>query len=176
VRRKDLSEMRQRLGEIMFIAERGYDPVYDETLGEPLWIKCHWGSPYTPTRAPFRRSPATRAGQHDPAATVGSGLSQRGARDPSPLPFESGCPEPRHRPPATSGSGPHPRRPQHVVKNSWKYFDTPLELKPEVDLEALASSAREKREYGMELRAMKEPKSARIRKLVKEYSATLLQK
>jgi hypothetical protein len=39
--------MRQRLGEIMFIAERGYDPVYDETLGEPLWIKCHWGSVHT---------------------------------------------------------------------------------------------------------------------------------
>ena len=33
--------MRQRLGEIMFIAERGYEPV--EISGESLWIKCHDG-------------------------------------------------------------------------------------------------------------------------------------
>jgi hypothetical protein len=47
VRRKDLAEMRRRLGEIMFIAECGYDPVYDETRGEWLWVKCHWGSVHT---------------------------------------------------------------------------------------------------------------------------------
>jgi hypothetical protein len=45
--RKDLAEMRWRLEEIMFISEREYEPVYDEALGEPLWIKCHWGSVHT---------------------------------------------------------------------------------------------------------------------------------
>lgn len=44
MRAEDLLEMSRRLEEIMFIAERGYEPVYDEILGEPLWIKCHWGS------------------------------------------------------------------------------------------------------------------------------------
>jgi hypothetical protein len=43
VRVKDLREIERRLEEVVFIAERGYEPVYDETLGEPLWIKCHWG-------------------------------------------------------------------------------------------------------------------------------------
>jgi hypothetical protein len=47
VRRKDLAEISRRLEEIMFIAERGYEPLYDETLEEPLWIKCHWGSVHT---------------------------------------------------------------------------------------------------------------------------------
>jgi hypothetical protein len=47
MRRKDLREMSRRLEEIVFIAERGYDPVYDEDLGEWLWIKCHWGSVHT---------------------------------------------------------------------------------------------------------------------------------
>ena len=45
--RKDLAEMRRRLEEIMFVAECGYDPVYDEIRGEPLWIKCHAGDVFT---------------------------------------------------------------------------------------------------------------------------------
>jgi hypothetical protein len=46
---EDLREMSRRLEEVMFIAERGYDPVYvDERIfGKPLWIKCHWGSVHT---------------------------------------------------------------------------------------------------------------------------------
>jgi hypothetical protein len=43
--------MRNRLEEIVFIAECGYDPFYDEDLGEWLWVKSIW-DPYTPTRAP----------------------------------------------------------------------------------------------------------------------------
>ncbi len=39
--------MRKRLDEIIFIAECGYEPVFDEDLGECLWIKCHWGSVHT---------------------------------------------------------------------------------------------------------------------------------
>jgi len=45
--RKDQAEMRKRLDEIIFIAECGYEPVFDEDLGECLWIKCHWGSVHT---------------------------------------------------------------------------------------------------------------------------------
>jgi hypothetical protein len=47
VTRKDQAEMRKRFERIVFIAECGYEPVFDETLGEPLWIKCHWGSVHT---------------------------------------------------------------------------------------------------------------------------------
>jgi hypothetical protein len=41
MRRKDLAEMSRRLEEVVFIAERGYEPVFDETLGEWMWVKCH---------------------------------------------------------------------------------------------------------------------------------------
>jgi hypothetical protein len=44
---EDHQEIEWRLEEVMFIAERGYEPVFDVTLGEPLWIKCHWGSVHT---------------------------------------------------------------------------------------------------------------------------------
>jgi hypothetical protein len=47
VTRKDLAEMRRRFEEIVFVAECGYDPVFDEDLGEWLWVKCHWGSVHT---------------------------------------------------------------------------------------------------------------------------------
>jgi hypothetical protein len=47
LRLEDLLEIEHRLEEVVFIAERGYEPVYDVTLGEPLWIKCHWGSVHT---------------------------------------------------------------------------------------------------------------------------------
>ena len=47
MRQEDLLEIEHRLEEVVFIAERGYEPVYDVTLGEPLWIKCHWGSVHT---------------------------------------------------------------------------------------------------------------------------------
>jgi len=54
-------------------------------------------------------------------------------------------------------------RPQHVV--NWKKFDTPLKLKPSIDLENLPTN-----EYGMSLIQVKdEIKSPRLQKLVDEY-------
>lgn len=44
-------------------------------------------------------------------------------------------------------------------------FDTPLRLKPDVDLAALPAVDN----YGMKLTKVREPKSDRIRKLVDEY-------
>lgn len=52
-------------------------------------------------------------------------------------------------------------RPQHVVKDSWKRFDTPLKLKPGIDLAALPPN-----DYGLKLKAVKEVKSERLKKLV----------
>jgi hypothetical protein len=47
MRRKDLAEMRRRLEEIMFIAERGYEPVDLGPGEEPGWVKCHMGTTFT---------------------------------------------------------------------------------------------------------------------------------
>jgi hypothetical protein len=52
-------------------------------------------------------------------------------------------------------------RPQHVVAKAWRDFDTPLKLRPDVDLEAI-----EPNEYGLTLRG--EPRSKRLRELVDE--------
>jgi len=58
------------------------------------------------------------------------------------------------------------KRPQHIVHNQWRKFDTPLKLKPEIDL-----SKAKPNEYGMELvQVVPEIKSGRLRKLVDEYS------
>lgn len=58
-------------------------------------------------------------------------------------------------------------RPQHVVKNSWKYFDTPLKLKPGLDL---ASLAQQSNEYGMSLtQVAPQIKSPRIRRLHEDW-------
>lgn len=60
-------------------------------------------------------------------------------------------------------------RPQHVVKDSWKRFDTPLKLKPEIDLSQLPAI----NEYGMELVQVKdEVKSPRLRGLLEEWQQT----
>lgn len=50
------------------------------------------------------------------------------------------------------------RRPQHVVKGSWKHFDTPLIRRPDVDFSALPPVD----EYGAELRAIREVRSPGI--------------
>jgi hypothetical protein len=55
------------------------------------------------------------------------------------------------------------RRPQHLV--DWKKFDTPLRLKPGIDLAALPPVD----EQGMRLRAVREPKAATLRRMVDEY-------
>lgn len=58
------------------------------------------------------------------------------------------------------------QRPQHVVFDSWKRFDTPLKLKPGIDLAALKPN-----EYGMELRELTPVESPRLKKLVKNWNA-----
>jgi hypothetical protein len=58
-------------------------------------------------------------------------------------------------------------RPQHQVASQWKHFDTPLKLKPGIDLSALASN-----EYGMELQQVadsKEIKSDYVKGLVESW-------
>lgn len=59
------------------------------------------------------------------------------------------------------------QRPQHVV--NWKKFDTPLKLKPEIDLAQLPAI----NEYGMELVQVKETiKSSRIQGLLENWQET----
>ena len=41
---EDLQEMSRRLEKVRFVSERGYEPVFDEVLGEWMWIKCHYGT------------------------------------------------------------------------------------------------------------------------------------
>jgi hypothetical protein len=41
VRAEDLAELDRRLEEVLFIAERGYEPAY--VSGELLWVKSHAG-------------------------------------------------------------------------------------------------------------------------------------
>ena len=54
------------------------------------------------------------------------------------------------------------KRPQHVVKGAWRFFDTPLKLKPGSIIPA------EPNEYGMELAVLKPVKSKELRLLVKQ--------
>ena len=59
-------------------------------------------------------------------------------------------------------------RPQHVVKDGWKKFDTKLKLKPGIDLTQLPPN-----EYGMELVQVSEQiKSPRIQALLDEWHQT----
>lgn len=51
------------------------------------------------------------------------------------------------------------RRPQHVVKGSWRAFDTPLIRRPDVDLSALPAVD----EYGANLRAVRDVQAPGIR-------------
>lgn len=53
-------------------------------------------------------------------------------------------------------------RPQHVVRDQWTKFDTPLKLKPGIDLAALKPN-----NYGMKLRAVKSIKNKELRKFLK---------
>jgi hypothetical protein len=55
------------------------------------------------------------------------------------------------------------QRPQHVVKDSWQRFDTPLKLKPGIDLAAIPPN-----DYGLKLTAVKEVKSERLKTLLEE--------
>ena len=58
------------------------------------------------------------------------------------------------------------KRPQHIVRDSWRKFDTPLRLRPGVDLSKIKPN-----EYGLDLVAVKDAiKSDGIRSLVEERS------
>lgn len=59
------------------------------------------------------------------------------------------------------------QRPQHVVKDSWKCFTTPLKLKAGVDLSAMPAVD----EKGMRLTPTKEVRSQAIRKMAEEHRA-----
>ena len=59
------------------------------------------------------------------------------------------------------------KRPQHVVHKAWRNFDTPLKLKPGIDLEKLRG---QRNEYNMELVEMKSIKVPEIKKLIKVYN------
>jgi len=64
------------------------------------------------------------------------------------------------------------KRPQHVIRDSWKRFDTPLKLKPGVDLSALPPVD----EYGMKVTALTEIRSPALRRAVEEAEAEALLK
>lgn len=56
------------------------------------------------------------------------------------------------------------QRPQHVVKDSWRRFDTPLQLRPDIDIDALKA---QKNEYGLSLKQVApEVKSAALRQML----------
>lgn len=55
-------------------------------------------------------------------------------------------------------------RPQHVVKDAWGKFDTPLKLKPGISLDNLPVN-----EYGMKMVQVSEVKSERMKKIYGEY-------
>lgn len=58
------------------------------------------------------------------------------------------------------------QRPQHKVSHEWKRFDTPLRLKPGIDLAALAEAGAN--EYGLDLIVRQTPKSAKLRALLEK--------
>jgi hypothetical protein len=55
------------------------------------------------------------------------------------------------------------QRPQHVVKGSWRGFDTPLRRKADVNF-----SEQPDNDYGLELRSIGEVKSARLREIMND--------
>lgn len=57
------------------------------------------------------------------------------------------------------------KRPQHKVRGEWRNFDTPLRLKPGVDLKALAAKPNE---YGMDLVELRDVQSDHLRRAVLE--------
>jgi hypothetical protein len=59
-------------------------------------------------------------------------------------------------------------RPQHVIKNQWRYFDTPLRLKPDIDLQSLPSYD----DYGLTLQQMREVQSPTLRDFVERHTGS----
>jgi hypothetical protein len=58
-------------------------------------------------------------------------------------------------------------RPQHVIKKSWRGFDTPLKLREGVKLGDMTPD-----EYGLTLRAVRPPRSERLREILDEAERT----
>lgn len=58
------------------------------------------------------------------------------------------------------------QRPQHHVKDGWKRFDTPMKLKPGIDLAAIPPN-----DYGLKLKAVKEVQSERLQQLLDASNA-----
>lgn len=58
------------------------------------------------------------------------------------------------------------QRPQHVVRDQWKMFDTPFRLKPGIDLSQMGVN-----EYGMELVEVKPVQNKDLQKLQVDYSS-----
>lgn len=54
-------------------------------------------------------------------------------------------------------------RPQHIVKNAWKSFDTPLKRRSDVDFSIFKPN-----EYGMSLKQVKETKSEGLKQILAE--------
>jgi hypothetical protein len=60
------------------------------------------------------------------------------------------------------------KRPQHVVRDSWRKFDTPLKRRSDIDFEAIEPS-----EYGLELKQVgPEIKSRRLQRLLEKSNET----
>jgi len=59
------------------------------------------------------------------------------------------------------------QRPQHVVKDAWSGFDTPLKLRPGVDLSKLPAVD----ERGLTLKQYSAPKSPRVRQMLRDFEA-----
>ena len=57
------------------------------------------------------------------------------------------------------------KRPQHVIKGTWQRFDTPLRLKPGVDLSKLPAVD----EYGMDLKPTGEVRSEQVKRMLEEW-------
>ena len=55
------------------------------------------------------------------------------------------------------------KRPQHVIKASWRKFDTPLIRRKDIDWNALQTN-----EYGMKLRARSDVRSEELREMLDE--------
>jgi len=64
--------------------------------------------------------------------------------------------------PGVVATGRRFKRPQHVVRGAWRKFDTPLKLRPGVDLSGLPKVD----DYGLSLRAVKPVRSAELRALL----------
>lgn len=61
------------------------------------------------------------------------------------------------------------QRPQHVVRDEWRKFDTPLQRRDDVDWEALEKQGAN--EFGMTLKRKGEVQSEALRKVVEDYEA-----